>query len=155
VDSLSAEAMSGRLAQIAHNMAVHAVSSLGSLDNVTVLIVLLRGGPASCPLDVSQKVSSASSSSGVGASRTGDENSVPRNGGGGWGTSAASSLSASARDSWEDSSESGAFAERKHSSDHAPTIVAPVFASIRNYFTVISCLRRLEQACRIVESAAE
>jgi hypothetical protein len=105
VDSLSAEALSGRLAQVAHNMAVHAVSSLGSLDNVTVLIVLLRGGPASCPIDVSQKVPVASSTSGgvgAGTSRTGDENVVPRNGSGGvgWSTgTAASSSSASGRDS--------------------------------------------------------
>jgi hypothetical protein len=107
VDSLSAEALSGRLAQIAHNMAMNAVSNLGSLDNVTVLIVLLRGGPASCPVDVSQKLAPAVSS-GVNASRTGDENLVPRNGAGGWG-SAATSSSSRDRDSpdsaysWEDS----------------------------------------------------
>lgn len=39
-----------RLSQVANNMAVHSVSNLNSMDNVTVLILLLSGGPASCPV---------------------------------------------------------------------------------------------------------
>lgn len=53
MDALSAEVASTRLSQVAHNMAMHAVSTLNSMDNVTVLIVLLCGGPERCPLDLS------------------------------------------------------------------------------------------------------
>ena len=50
---MSAQAVTEKLSQIAHNMATHAVSNLNSMDNVTVLIILLRGGPVSCPIDLS------------------------------------------------------------------------------------------------------
>lgn len=69
---MSAPAVTEKLSQIAHNMATHAVSNLNSMDNVTVLIILLRGGPVSCPMDLS--VSPAvvgSSSSSATAAQTG------------------------------------------------------------------------------------
>lgn len=64
VESLGAESTKTRLSQIAHNMAVHAVSGLNSMDNVTVVIVLLRGGPASCPLDLSALATDSSNGGG-------------------------------------------------------------------------------------------
>ena len=39
-----------RLSQVANNIAVHSVSKLGSMDNVTVLIILLNNAPAYCPV---------------------------------------------------------------------------------------------------------
>lgn len=39
-----------RLSQVANNIAVHSVSNLGSMDNVTVLIILLNNAPATCPV---------------------------------------------------------------------------------------------------------
>jgi len=47
--SIGADVISGALAQVANKVAVHSVSSLGSMDNVTVLIILLQGGPAAQP----------------------------------------------------------------------------------------------------------
>lgn len=49
IDSLGEDTVSTRLSQVANNMAVHAVSNLSSQDNVTVLIILLSGGPAGYP----------------------------------------------------------------------------------------------------------
>lgn len=49
VSSVGADVISMSLAQVANKVAVHSVSSLGSMDNVTVLIILLKGGPAAQP----------------------------------------------------------------------------------------------------------
>lgn len=49
MSSVGADVINRSLAQIANKVAVHSVSSLGSMDNVTVLIVLLKGGPAAQP----------------------------------------------------------------------------------------------------------
>ena len=49
MSSVGADVISMSLAQIANKVAVHSVSSLGSMDNVTVLIVLLKGGPVAQP----------------------------------------------------------------------------------------------------------
>jgi hypothetical protein len=52
VESLGPDTVHTRLSQVAHNMAMHAVSTLNSMDNVTVLIILLCGGPERCPIDL-------------------------------------------------------------------------------------------------------
>lgn len=49
IETVGEEVVSTRLSQVANNMAVHAVSNLNSQDNVTVLIILLCGGPAGYP----------------------------------------------------------------------------------------------------------
>jgi len=49
MSSVGADVINRSLAQIANKVAVHSVSSLGSMDNVTLLIVLLKGGPAAQP----------------------------------------------------------------------------------------------------------
>lgn len=49
VSSVGSDVISMSLAQVANKVAVHSVSSLGSMDNVTVLIILLKGGPAAQP----------------------------------------------------------------------------------------------------------
>lgn len=49
MSSVGADVINRSLAQIANKVAVHSVSSLGSMDNVTILIVLLKGGPAAQP----------------------------------------------------------------------------------------------------------
>lgn len=41
-----------RISQVANNVAVHSVSNLNSMDNVTLLIIILSGGPASCPVQL-------------------------------------------------------------------------------------------------------
>lgn len=74
-----------RLSQVANNIAVHSVSNLNSMDNVTVLIILLSGGPTSSPVKLPSptkfhtrtfsSIASVSESSNVGvnsASRGGD-----------------------------------------------------------------------------------
>ena len=50
VSALGDDIINMRLSQVANNIAVHSVSNLGSMDNVTVLIILLNNAPAYCPV---------------------------------------------------------------------------------------------------------
>jgi hypothetical protein len=84
LNSIGAEEISNRLSQAANNIAVHAVSNLNSMDNVTVLIVLLSGGPAAIPPGIRNK------SSGVVPHSTSLSGSAGSSSGGAGGKSAAS-----------------------------------------------------------------
>jgi len=50
ISALGEDIINMRLSQVANNIAVHSVSNLGSMDNVTVLIILLNNAPAYCPV---------------------------------------------------------------------------------------------------------
>ncbi len=50
ISALGEDIINMRLSQVANNIAVHSVSNLGSMDNVTVLIILLNNAPVYCPV---------------------------------------------------------------------------------------------------------